>query len=107
MAARDLQAGDTLGVLEGVAGVPALDARVEGMMEGLGGLDVKVVQQLPTDCDQVKGVDAAETILTANPDVKAIYGACGPPIIGALESIENAGRTPDSIVVVGFDASPG
>lgn len=101
-----LQAGDTLAVLEGVAGVPALDARVEGLTEGLAGLDVTIVQQLPTDCDQVKGQDAADSILTANPDVKAIYGACGPPIIGALESIKNAGRTPDSIIVVGFDASP-
>ena len=100
-----LKDGDKVGILEGVAGVPALDARVTGMLEGLGGLDVKVVNKLPTDCDQVKGVDAAETILTANPDVSAIYGACGPPIIGALESIENAGRTPESIVVVGFDAS--
>jgi simple sugar transport system substrate-binding protein len=103
---EQLAAGDTLAVLEGVAGVPALDARVEGMMEGLAGLDVNVVQQLPTDCDQVKGQDAADAILTANPDVKAIYGACGPPIIGALESIKNANRTPDSIIVVGFDASP-
>jgi len=103
---EQLSAGDTLGVLEGVAGVPALDARVEGMMDGLGDLDVEVVQQLPTDCDQVKGQDAAEAILTANPDVNAIYGACGPPIIGALEAISNADRAPDSIVVVGFDASP-
>jgi ABC-type sugar transport system substrate-binding protein len=103
---ENLQAGDTLAVLEGVAGVPALDARVEGMSEGLAGLDVTIVQQLPTDCDQVKGQDAADAILTANPDVKAIYGACGPPIIGALESIKNAGRAPDSIIVVGFDASP-
>jgi simple sugar transport system substrate-binding protein len=101
-----LSAGDTLAVLEGVAGVPALDARVEGMTEGLAGLDVTIVQKLPTDCDQVKGQDAADAILTANPDVKAIYGACGPPIIGALESIKNAGRAPDSIIVVGFDASP-
>ena len=102
-----LKAGDTLGVLEGVAGVPALDARVEGMIEGLGGLDVTVVQQLPTDCDQVKGVDAAETILTANPTSSAIYGACGPPIIGAARvHRERRHRTPESIVVVGFDASP-
>jgi ABC-type sugar transport system substrate-binding protein len=103
---ENLQDGDTLAVLEGVAGVPALDARVEGMSEGLAGLNVTIVQQLPTDCDQVKGQDAADAILTANPDVKAIYGACGPPIIGALESIKNAGRAPDSIIVVGFDASP-
>ena len=101
-----LKAGDTLGVLAGVAGVPALDDRVSGMIEGLGGLDVEIVATLPTDCDQVKGTDAAETILTGNPDVTAIYGACGPPIIGALESIQNAGRAPDSITVVGFDASP-
>jgi simple sugar transport system substrate-binding protein len=101
-----LSDGDTLAVLEGVAGVPALDARVEGMMEGLGDRDVEVVQQLPTDCDQVKGQEAAEAILTANPDVTAIYGACGPPIIGALEAISNADRSPDSIEVVGFDASP-
>jgi simple sugar transport system substrate-binding protein len=103
---EQLSDGDTLAVLEGVAGVPALDARVEGMTEGLGDLDVEVVQQLPTDCDQVKGQEAAEAILTANPDVTAIYGACGPPIIGALEAISNADRSPDSIVVVGFDASP-
>jgi ABC-type sugar transport system substrate-binding protein len=101
-----LKDGDTLGVLEGVAGVPALDDRVTGMIEGLGALGVEVVQKLPTDCDQVKGVNAAETILTAHPDVTAIYGACGPPIIGALESISNAGRTPETIIVVGFDASP-
>ena len=37
-----------------------------------------------------RALDAAEAILTAHPDVKAIYGACGPPIIGALEAIKNA-----------------
>ena len=103
---RILEPGSTLGVLEGVAGVPALDDRVLGMIEGLGDADVTIVSQTPTDCDQVKGVAAAEDLLTANPDVTAIYGACGPPIIGALEAIENAGIAPEDIVVVGFDASP-
>ena len=78
MARGVLEAGSTLGVLEGVAGVPALDDRVLGMVEGLGDADVEVVGQIPTDCDQVKGVAAAEDLLTANPDVSAIYGACGP-----------------------------
>ena len=104
--AENLEPGSTLGVLEGVAGVPALDDRVLGMIEGLGDADVTIVSQTPTDCDQVKGVAAAEDLLTANPDVTAIYGACGPPIIGALEAIENAGIAPENIVVVGFDASP-
>ena len=104
--AENLEPGSTLGVLEGVAGVPALDDRVLGMIEGLGDAEVTIVSQTPTDCDQVKGVAAAEDLLTANPDVNAIYGACGPPILGALEAIDNAGIAPEDIVVVGFDASP-
>ena len=80
--------------------------RVDGMIEGLAGLIVNVVQQHPTDCDQVKGDAAAEAILAAYPDVKAIGGACDPPIIGGLEAIENAGIDPSAITVGGFDASP-
>ena len=70
--------------------------------DGLGD-GFEIVASLPTDCDQTKGLDAAQDILTANPDVTAIYGACGPPIIGAIEAIESAGKT---IMVVGFDAGP-
>jgi simple sugar transport system substrate-binding protein len=98
--AGELTAGDTIAILEGVAGAPSLQQRVDGFKEGLGdGFDI--VASLPTDCDQTKGLNAAQDILTANPDVKAIYGACGPPIIGAIEAIKSAGKT---IKVVGFDA---
>lgn len=103
--AEQLEPGATLGVLAGVAGTPSLDDRVDGMIEGLGDADITIVQQLATDCDQVKGVTAAEDILTAHPDVDALYGACGPPIVGAVEAIQNAGINPEDIVVVGFDAS--
>jgi ABC-type sugar transport system substrate-binding protein len=103
--ADHLEPGATLGVLEGRAGVPALDDRVEGMIEGLGDADITIVQSLPTDCDQVKGVAAAEDLLTAHPDMDAIYAACGPPILGALEAIQNSGTSPEDLVVVGFDAS--
>jgi simple sugar transport system substrate-binding protein len=103
--AEQLDAGATLAVLQGRVGVPALDDRVEGMKEGLGDADIEIVQELPTDCDQVKGVAATEDILTAHPEVDAIYGACGPPILGALEVIGNNGTSPDEMVVVGFDAS--
>jgi simple sugar transport system substrate-binding protein len=100
--AEQLEPGDTVAVLEGVAGAPSLQDRVDGFVEGLGD-DFEIVASLPTDCDQTKGLDAAQDILTANPDVTAIYGACGPPIIGALEAIASAGKT---IKVVGFDAGP-
>jgi simple sugar transport system substrate-binding protein len=105
---KKLRAGDTLGILEGVPGVPALDARVAGMLAGLGSLrsKIKVVAKLRTDCDQTKGAAAAQTILTANDGLTAIYAACGPPALGAIQSIKNAGINPKDIILVGFDALP-
>ena len=102
-----LEAGDTLGILQGVPGVPALDDRVNGMLTGLGSLkdQIKVVSKLETDCDQTKGAAAAQTMLTANPKLTAIYSACGPPALGAIQSIKNAGIKPGGIILVGFDAS--
>ena len=103
-----LKAGDTLGILEGIPANPALVERVTGMLAGLGALKskIKVVSKLETDCDQTKGATAAQTILTANQDLTAIYSACGPPALGAIQSIKNAGIKPGEIILVGFDASP-
>ena len=100
--AGQLAEGDTIAILEGVPGAPSLVDRVTGFEEGLGD-GFEIVASLPTDCDQTKGLDAAQDILTANPDVTAIYGACGPPIIGAIEAAQAAGS---SVVLVGFDAGP-
>jgi simple sugar transport system substrate-binding protein len=106
--AGKLKAGDTLGILQGVPGVPALDDRVNGMLAGLGTLksQIKVVSKLETDCDQTKGAAAAQTMLTANPKLTAIYAACGPPALGAIQSIKNAGIKPSDIILVGFDGLP-
>ncbi|MBX4860332.1 sugar ABC transporter substrate-binding protein [Rhizobium sophorae] len=98
-----LKAGDTLGILEGVPGVPALDDRVKGMLEGLKGLDVEIVGKGATNCTEELGISVAEDLLTKNPDLKAIYAACGPPAAGAARAIKNAGIANDKIVLVGFD----
>ncbi|CAN5472576.1 substrate-binding domain-containing protein [soil metagenome] len=99
---ENLPAGAKLAVLQGVLGNPTLDSRVTGMLDTLGDA-ATVVATTPTDCDQTKGLNAAQDILTANPELDAIYSACGPPLIGALEAIKSAGRT---LITVGFDASP-
>jgi ABC-type sugar transport system substrate-binding protein len=106
--ATRLKPGDTLAILEGVPGVPALDARVTGMLAGLGALksQIKVVSKLETDCAQDKGLTAAQDILTANPNVTAIYSACGPPAVGAVQALKNAGKKPGDVILVGFDALP-
>lgn len=102
--AQHLKSGATLAVLQGVPGVPALDDRVNGMKQGLGS-GIQIVGMAPTDCDQNKGVTASADLLAAHPNVDAIYGACGPPILGAIQSIQKAGRA-SNLVLVGFDALP-
>jgi len=98
-----LKDGDTLGILEGVPGVPALDDRVNGMLEGLGAVKVNIVGRAGTNCTEELGISVAEDLLTKDPELKAIYAACGPPAAGAARAIKNAGIAPDKIVLVGFD----
>lgn len=97
-----LKDGDTLGILEGVPGVPSLDDRVNGMLEGLQGVNVEIVGKGATDCTEEKGINVAQDILTANPDITAIYSACGPPAAGAAQAIKNAGLD-RHVILVGFD----
>jgi simple sugar transport system substrate-binding protein len=103
----NLPAGAKLAVLKGRLGNPSLEDRVTGMLDTLGSAATIVGGSPATDCDQTKGLDAATDILTANPDLTAIYSACGPPAIGALTAIKNAGIAAGKIIVVGFDASGG
>jgi len=97
-----LKSGDTMGILEGVPGVPALDDRVKGMLDGLQGVDVKIVGKGATGCTEEKGINVAQDILTANPDLKVIYAACGPPAAGAAQAIKNA-KLNRHVILVGFD----
>lgn len=98
-----LKDGDKLGILEGVPGVPALDDRVNGMLEGLKGVNVEIVGRGGTNCTEELGINVAQDLLTANSDITAIYAACGPPAAGAAQAIKNAGIANDAIILVGFD----
>lgn len=98
-----LKNGDSLGILEGVPGVPSLDDRVKGMLDGLRGVEVKIAGRGATNCTEELGINVAQDLLTANPGLKAIYAACGPPAAGAAQAIKNAGIANDRFVLVGFD----
>ncbi|TMR99174.1 sugar ABC transporter substrate-binding protein [Nonomuraea basaltis] len=104
--AERVKPGSTIAVLQGRLGNPSLDDRVTGMLATLGD-GVTVVSKPATDCDQTKGLNAAQDILAAHPGIAAIYGACGPPVLGALQAVKSAGKKPGELVLVGFDASPG
>jgi ABC-type sugar transport system substrate-binding protein len=99
--------GQKFGILEGVPGVATLDDRLKGMMKGLGDRKLNIVGKGATSCNLDGGVKVAEDILTANPDLEGIYAVCGPPAIGAIQSLKNARVNFDKFILLGFDACCG
>jgi ribose transport system substrate-binding protein len=51
---------------------------------------------------QDNAMSAAENLMTANPDLSAIYATGEPALLGAVAAVESQGRQ-DSVVVVGWD----
>lgn len=97
-----LKDGAKIGILDGKPEVAPLNDRVEGMLQGLGGLKVEIVARGRTACEPDKGQQVADDILTAHPDVQAIYSACGPPAVSAATAIKRA-KLDHKVILVGFD----
>jgi ribose transport system substrate-binding protein len=51
---------------------------------------------------QDNAMSAAENLMTANPDLSAIYATGEPALLGAVAAVESQGRQ-DSVAVVGWD----
>jgi simple sugar transport system substrate-binding protein len=99
-----LKAGDTIGLMEGVRGVPALDARIEGVQDALEGTGVEVIiGGAETKCDSAQGATVAEDLLTREPNLTAIYSACDDPAIAAAKVAKDQGK---QVMIVGYDGLP-
>jgi ABC-type sugar transport system substrate-binding protein len=99
-----LKSGDTLGLMEGVRGVAALEARIQGVQDALEGTGVKVIiGGAETKCDAAQGATVAQDLLTREPNLTAIYSACDDPAIAAATAAEQKGK---QILVMGYDGLP-
>ena len=88
-----LKSGDTIGLMEGVRGVPALDARIQGVQDALEGTGVEIViGGAETKCDSAQGATVAEDLLTRVPELTAIYSACDDPAIAAADGRQGPGQ---------------
>jgi ABC-type sugar transport system substrate-binding protein len=100
----ELKSGDTIGLMEGVRGVPALDARIQGVKDALDGTGVTVILGgADTKCDSAQGATVAEDLLTREPNLTAIYSACDDPAIAAAKVVKDKGKT---VLVMGYDGLP-
>jgi simple sugar transport system substrate-binding protein len=99
-----LKPGDTIGLMEGVRGVPALDARIKGVKDALQGTGVNVIiGGAETKCDSAQGATVAEDLFTRSPNLKAIYSACDDPAIAAAKVAKQKGK---QVMVMGYDGLP-
>ena len=99
-----LKPGDTIGLMEGVRGVPALDARIKGVQDALEGTGVNVILGgAETKCDSAQGATVAQDLLTREPNLTAIYSACDDPALAAATVVEQKGK---KVLVMGYDGLP-
>ena len=78
--------------------------RIGGAEDALKACGITVVAKQAADSDRAKGQTVMENVLTANPDVGAVFASNDLMALGAMEAIKTAGKK--GIVVVGFDANP-
>lgn len=90
--------------LEGIPGVSATRERGQGFNEAIAANcpDVAVVARQTANFNRAEGLTVMENILTAQPEIAAVFAHNDEMALGALQAIEASGR---DILVVGFDAT--
>lgn len=102
--AEQLKGSGKVAILEGVAGVEAGIQRKEGFLDALKAFpNIKVVASQTANWKRDEGLNVTQAILTAQPDVNAIFACNDEMALGAVRGIENA-KSKQKPFVVGFDA---
>lgn len=89
-----------------LAGSATNDQRAQGFLDGLKkypGFDLVATQYTRSDTNTALRV--TEDILSAHPDLKGIFAANEPGVIGAAQAVKNAGLS-GKVVIIGWDAAP-
>jgi ABC-type sugar transport system substrate-binding protein len=102
--AQNISGGKVL-LLEGPSGVDALAQRLAGFRDnvrGKPGFEIAASQN--ANCDRNEGFNVTQNVLTARPDISIIWSVNAEMGQGAIQAIEQAGRS-GTISVFDFDAS--
>ena len=101
--AEHLPKGGKIGVLLCVAGHPVTTARLEGFKAGLGSAPFKFVAESDAQCDRAKGRKVMEDMISAHPELDAVFSTSDSQSFGAVAALKAAHKDP---VFVSFDAQP-
>ncbi|KEA50937.1 D-ribose transporter subunit RbsB [Mangrovibacter sp. MFB070] len=97
--------GDNAKVIElqGIAGTSAARERGEGFAQAVAAHKFNVLASQPADFDRTKGLNVMQNLLTAHPDVQAVFAQNDEMALGALRALQTAGKS--DVLVVGFDGT--
>jgi ABC-type sugar transport system substrate-binding protein len=105
----DIGEDAVIGVLGGIAGgSEVLQARWRPLVEQLNAEHpgVTVLETEYSEFDRNKATTIAAAMITAHPDLTAIYSVAGPEAEGVAAAVEEAGKAGD-ISIYAYDATPG
>ena len=79
--------------------------RTQGCQEALANYpDIQVVAEQTANWDETEAFKATQNILTANPDLAAVFGESDAMALGAAKAAREAGRA--DLISVGIDGFP-
>ena len=91
-------------VMGGSVGHQTGDARKQGVEEQLQAAGIEVIGDW-SDWDENKSAEVTQNVLTANPDIDAVFVAFDPGAVAALSVIKQKDML-DQVTLVGFDGLP-
>ncbi|MEZ2693829.1 ribose ABC transporter substrate-binding protein RbsB [Hafnia alvei] len=89
--------------LEGIAGTSAARERGEGFKQAQEEHKFNMLASQPADFDRTKGSNVMQNLLTAHPQVQAVFAQNDEMALGALRALQTAGKA--DVLVVGFDGT--
>jgi ribose transport system substrate-binding protein len=95
-----------LAILHGVLGSTAEIQRTQGCQEAIKATPgIKVVAEETANWDETEAFKATQNILSANPNLKAVFGESDAMAMGAAKAAQQANRH-DGMTFVGIDGFP-
>ncbi|MGE8147804.1 sugar ABC transporter substrate-binding protein [Pseudomonas frederiksbergensis] len=100
--AKQLKAGDEVGIIEGVSTTTNAQQRTAGFKDAMEAAKIKVVSLQSGDWEIDKGNKVAASILSEYPEVKALLAGNDSMALGAVSAVRAAGKA-GKVQVVGYD----
>ncbi|MNK92494.1 D-ribose-binding periplasmic protein precursor [compost metagenome] len=100
--AKQLKAGDEVGIIEGVSTTTNAQQRTAGFKDAMDAAQIKIVSLQSGDWEIDKGNKVAASILSEYPDVKALLAGNDSMAVGAVSAVRAAGKA-GQVQVVGYD----